>query len=43
MNVEAEALETRANNAKNLLAEVDAALAVGVDYDQFKVIEEKMK
>lgn len=43
MAMEEGVLEARVEGAKGLLREVEVALAAGVDYDQFKVIEDKMK
>jgi hypothetical protein len=43
MTVEAETLSKRSESAKALLIEIESALNRGVDFDQFKQIEEKMK
>jgi hypothetical protein len=43
MTIEAETLNKRSESARAILMEVESALNKGVDFDQFKQIEEKMK
>lgn len=39
----ADGLAKRMDSARGILSEVESALLRGVDYDQFKIIEERMK